>query len=283
MSRGAGATGPWWRPEWARPLPPLLADGLLAGGLGLLSVMSALSDRRRGAEVPALGLALLAALAPALLIRRRLPGTSLAAVAGLQAGIFALGMMPGANFAAELVAPYSVALYGSRRVRLATAAAAGVALVGIALSPSGRWDRGNALALLLAGAGAWLLGEVMRNRRAGVAQLAERTARLERERELEASRAAAEERLRIARELHDVVAHNLSVVVVQAQAAQRVLDHDVERARGWSSRSSAPAARHSTRCAASSGCCGPASPQAPATRQATAMWTCPPTGSCRRR
>ena len=79
MTRGAGATGPWWRPGWARPLPPLVADGLLAGGLGLLSVTSALSDRRRGAEVPTLGLALLATLAPALLIRRRLPGTSLAA------------------------------------------------------------------------------------------------------------------------------------------------------------------------------------------------------------
>jgi signal transduction histidine kinase len=232
MTRDAGTTGLWRRPGWARPLPPLVVDGLLAGGLGLLSVMSGLSDRRRGADVPALGLALLAALAPALLIRRRLPGTSLASVAGLQAGIFALGMMPGANFAAELVAPYSVALYGSRRVRLATAAAAGVALVAIALLPAGRWDRGNALSLLIAGAGAWLVGEVMRNRRAGVAQLAERTARLERERELEASRAAAEERLRIARELHDVVAHNLSVVVVQAQAAQRILDRDTERARG---------------------------------------------------
>jgi signal transduction histidine kinase len=230
MSRGASGTG--WRPGWARPLPPLVADGLLACGLGLLSVMSALSDRRRGANVPALGLVLLVALVPALLVRRRLPGTSLAAVAGLQIGMLALGMPPGANFAAELVAPYSVAAHGSRRMRLATAAAAGVALVIIALPRFGRWSRGDALALMIAGAGAWLVGSVLRERRAGVAELAERTARLERERELEARRAAAEERLRIARELHDVVAHNLSVVVVQAQAAQRILDRDSERARG---------------------------------------------------
>src|SRR6266487_673359 len=214
MSGGASGIGWWRRPGWARPLPPLVVDGLLAGGLGLLSVTSALSDRRRGANIPTL------------LVRRRLPGTTLAAVAGLQVGMLALGMPPSANFAAELVAPYSVAAHGSRRVRLAAAAAAGVALVAIALLPSGRWSRGDALALMIAGAGAWLLGSVLRDRRAGVAELAERTARLERERELEARRAAAEERLRITRELHDVVAHNLSVVVVQAQAAQRILDRD---------------------------------------------------------
>jgi signal transduction histidine kinase len=232
MTRATGVIRRWRRPGWARPLPPLLADGLLAVGLGLLSVLSALSDRRRGANVPALGIGLLVALVPALFIRRRLPGTSLAAVAGLQIGIFALGMPPSANFAAELAAPYSVALYGSRRVRLLAAACAGVALVVLALPVSRRWDRGDALGLLLAGGGAWLVGEVMRSRRASVADLAERTARLERERDLEARRAAAEERLRIARELHDVVAHNLSVVVVQAQAAQRMLDRDLERARG---------------------------------------------------
>src|SRR6266699_778222 len=232
MSGGASGIGWWRRPGWARPLPPLVVDGLLAGGLGLLSVTSALSDRRRGANIPTLGLVLLVALVPALLVRRRLPGTTLAAVAGLQVGMLALGMPPSANFAAELVAPYSVAAHGSRRVRLAAAAAAGVALVAIALLPSGRWSRGDALALMIAGAGAWLLGSVLRDRRAGVAELAERTARLERERELEARRAAAEERLRIARELHDVVAHNLSVVVVQAQAAQRILDRDTDRARG---------------------------------------------------
>src|SRR6266511_1992830 len=216
---------------WALP-GGVLADGLLALGLGLLSVSSALGARGRGANVPTLGLVLLAALVPALFIRRRLPGTSLAAVAGLQIGVIALGIAPGANFAAELVAPYSVALYGSRRVRLIAAACAGVALIVLALPVSSGWDRGNSLALLVAGAGAWLVGDVMRNRRAGVADLAERTARLERERDLEAARAAAEERLRIARELHDVVAHNLSVVVVQAQAAQRILDRDLERARG---------------------------------------------------
>jgi len=62
-----------------------------------------------------LGLALLVGLVPALFIRRRFLGTSLALVAALQVGVFALGMPPKANFAAQLAAPYSVALYGSRR------------------------------------------------------------------------------------------------------------------------------------------------------------------------
>ena len=59
----------------------------------------------------------------------------------------------------------------------------------------------------------------------------ERAERLERERETEARAAVAEERARIAREMHDVVAHSLSVMVVQAEAAEAMLDVDPERAR----------------------------------------------------
>jgi signal transduction histidine kinase len=230
---GSGLTRRWRRPGWMWRLPPPLADGLLAVGLGLLSLMSSLGDSRRSGErLPTLAVVLLLALIPALFVRRRLPGTALVAVAAIQAGLLALRVQPSANFLAEMVAPYSVALYGSRRVRLATAVGAGVALVAVAL-PTGlpSSDRSGALALLLAGVGAWILGSTLRDRRARVTNLEDRAERLERERELEARRAVAEERLRIARELHDVVAHNLSVVVVQAQAVQRTLDRDVDRAR----------------------------------------------------
>lgn len=71
---------------------------------------------------------------------------------------------------------------------------------------------------------AWVLGDSMRTRRAYYAQLEERATRLEREREAQAQIAAAAERSRIARELHDVVAHNVSVMVVQADGAAYVLD-----------------------------------------------------------
>ncbi|MEV6567206.1 sensor histidine kinase [Streptomyces kronopolitis] len=71
---------------------------------------------------------------------------------------------------------------------------------------------------------AWVLGDSMRTRRAYWAQLEERAARLEKEREAQSRIAVAAERARIARELHDVVAHNVSVMVVQADGAAYVLD-----------------------------------------------------------
>ena len=77
----------------------------------------------------------------------------------------------------------------------------------------------------------WLLGDSIGSRRAYVHEIEEKAARLERERETDARRIVAEEQARIARELHDVVAHALSVIVVQAGAAQEVFDLDPSRAR----------------------------------------------------
>jgi signal transduction histidine kinase len=70
---------------------------------------------------------------------------------------------------------------------------------------------------------AWLVGRDMRRRRRELVMLRDRATQLEREREEKARTAVAEERGRIARELHDVVAHSVSVMVVQAQAGQRLL------------------------------------------------------------
>ncbi|HYZ78934.1 MAG TPA: sensor histidine kinase [Gaiellaceae bacterium] len=78
---------------------------------------------------------------------------------------------------------------------------------------------------------AWLLGDNLRTRRAYMRELEARAERLEREQEESARRAAAEEQARIARELHDVLAHNVSVMVVQAAAANDVFDQQPERAR----------------------------------------------------
>ncbi|MGA4840406.1 sensor histidine kinase [Streptomyces sp. G45] len=78
---------------------------------------------------------------------------------------------------------------------------------------------------------AWVLGDSIRTRRAYLAQLEERAARLEKEREAQAKVAVAAERARIARELHDVVAHNVSVMVVQADGAAYVLDAAPDQAK----------------------------------------------------
>src|ERR671937_607633 len=78
---------------------------------------------------------------------------------------------------------------------------------------------------------AWLLRDNLRTRRAYLRELEARAERLEREQEESARRAAAEEQARIARELHDVLAHNVSVMVVQAAAADDVFETQPQRAR----------------------------------------------------
>jgi signal transduction histidine kinase len=78
---------------------------------------------------------------------------------------------------------------------------------------------------------AWVLGDSVRYRRAYYSALEDRAARLEAERDAQAQVAAAAERARIARELHDVVAHNVSVMVVQADGASYALDNDPGKAR----------------------------------------------------
>ena len=78
---------------------------------------------------------------------------------------------------------------------------------------------------------AWGVGRIVRSWRLQAATLAERTRELEQEREWRARAAVVEERTRIARELHDIIAHSVSVMVVQAAAAEEVLAREPERAR----------------------------------------------------
>jgi signal transduction histidine kinase len=76
----------------------------------------------------------------------------------------------------------------------------------------------------------WLVGRTLRNHTALARELAEKAERAEHERAEEERRAIAAERSRIARELHDVLAHSLSVMVVQSGAARRIVARDPERA-----------------------------------------------------
>jgi signal transduction histidine kinase len=75
-----------------------------------------------------------------------------------------------------------------------------------------------------------LAGRVVRSRARLAAELHEAALRAEEEREARAAAAVADERRRIAREMHDVVAHSMSVMVVQAGGARRILEHEPERA-----------------------------------------------------
>jgi signal transduction histidine kinase len=161
-----------------------------------------------------------------LLVRRRYPRTVLAAVSAgfiVQGAVY--GQIPPV---APFIAVYTVAANLPRRDGAVAAALATFAMTVATLAldePSRAF--GNLIPLV----GAWVLGDNLGTRRAYTRALEERAERLEREQEAERARAVAEEQARIGRELHDVIAHNVSVMVVQAAAANDVFDKSPEKAR----------------------------------------------------
>jgi signal transduction histidine kinase len=129
------------------------------------------------------------------------------------------------------VALYTVGATGTDLRRLVAPALVVVAVgVGIIVATLGHFDFGVAAARVVFLAAALLLGESIGSRRAYVREIEDKAARLEREQETERRRVVAEEQARIARELHDVVAHALSVIVVQATAAVDAFQRDPREA-----------------------------------------------------
>ncbi|MGW2716403.1 DUF7134 domain-containing protein [Streptomyces sp. NPDC001492] len=202
-------------------------------GISLLSGTS--SSAVRGTDNPALIVPIALLLCLVIALRRRTPEKMLLLTIGLGVTQLALNVQTMAADFAMLVIVYTVATTGTRWAsRLALA-------VGLCAAPLAqmRWPQdGSALGngakavfLTVPFALAWVLGDSIRTRRAYFAQLEERNARLEKEREAQAKVAVAAERARIARELHDVVAHNVSVMVVQADGAAYVLDAAPDQAK----------------------------------------------------
>jgi signal transduction histidine kinase len=134
---------------------------------------------------------------------------------------------------AVLIGMYSTVKYGKRLWH--GFLAAGVVAIGIVIEVvrHGQPDNWFALALWYLGVcgGVWLMAYTVRQRRIYVAGLEDRAATLEREREHLAAIAVADERAAIARELHDVVAHSLAVMIVQADGGRYAFDHDPRKAK----------------------------------------------------
>jgi signal transduction histidine kinase len=194
-----------------------MALTLASGGLG----------GNHPTRYPALVVVLAIAQTAPLAVRRIWPLTVLAITF---AGAAVVDLLTG-NFIpfAIAVALYTAAAHGERR-RALRLVAVGAVVALLLIIRDGAYNIG-AVAALSFFAVCWVVGDNLRTRRAYLRALEERAERLERERVEHARRAAAEEQARIARELHDVIAHSVSVMVVQAAAARDVFDTHPQRAR----------------------------------------------------
>jgi signal transduction histidine kinase len=168
--------------------------------------------------VTALMLAFQLALLVPLLWRRRAPVGTFAVIAVVFVAQWSMGVFLRADFAL-LVALYSLALHGRLRHLFWACVAMIVPLVVAGVRILDRANVAEALFFLVtAVTSAVTLGLVVRVRRAQLAGLRERAARLEIERDQRSKLAAATERTRVAREMHDIIGHNLSVIITLADA-----------------------------------------------------------------
>jgi signal transduction histidine kinase len=207
-----------------RRLPPLVLDAALAAVVALVSVASIVVDDRNEPDVrlTGLGIVLLVVQLVPLVWRRRAPLAVAVVVTGA-AVVYGVAELPDpAIMFAPALALYTVAAYRPQPVSVAVAAGGAVAGT-VALIVAADADVADVAVNYVVGITSWAVGLTVRGQR-------EHTARVEAQRADDAQRAATEERIRIARELHDVVAHHLSVIVVQAEAAQEVLATRPEQA-----------------------------------------------------
>ncbi|RSM55707.1 hypothetical protein DMB66_36030 [Actinoplanes sp. ATCC 53533] len=206
----------WRSAAWIRPW---LFDGAVTAFVAVLATF----EHRLPWSIKICGLL----MALALIWRRHLPMTVLTVVYLLAPVHLFVDSSVRLFDAGVLIAMYSAVLYG-RRLRWGVVAGAGAG-VGVLVAATVSHHRSGNFWVVLWVTGAvtvatWVTAYGVRTRRLYVQTLEERTATLERERDHLALLAVAEERAAIAREIHDVVAHSLSVMVVQADAAGYTLD-----------------------------------------------------------
>jgi signal transduction histidine kinase len=183
------------------------------------------------AHQPGAAYALVALAGAALIWRRRWPLAVLAVTVCLVAAYSAAGFVPGAALVPCFVAMYTVATIERRSVAIGSAAASAVLLfVTAGLGVPFGWLGGTNTVMVVCCIAAVATGLAVAERRQMFTATIERAERAERDREDEARRRVDAERLRIARELHDVVAHSMSMINIQAGVAAHVLTDQPEQA-----------------------------------------------------
>ena len=226
--------------DWIERVPARrwVADALLAAAVGAIGLATAITSDTVGIgrapwrPLDGFGYLLLVLGPLALVARRRWPLGVLVAVEAVSLIYSARTYPEGGTGFTAFVALYTVAVLVERRWLVMAATAAAVALsVFMEVGFYGTTMlEGEPLYVAVAVLSAAWLGEAVRNRRAYVAELRDRAERAERTREEEARRRVVEERMRIARELHDVVSHSIGVISVQAGVAAHLLERRPDKA-----------------------------------------------------
>ena len=226
--------------ERLRSLNPLAVDGVLAAIFAVVGVVTAFGQAirddegmiREGYREPGslLIVTVLVTCAP-IAFRRRSPLVALV-ISSLGIFVHILANWPEGSLPfAVLFLTYTVGAWCPLRQAIAGLAVVATVIVILGLSGAPGLDTVGVFGVIAEFAAGWAIGVAMRNRRAATeAWVREADKRAEAERQ-SAARVLAEERLRIAQELHDVVAHSMSVISVQAGVGAHVLDERPEQAR----------------------------------------------------
>jgi signal transduction histidine kinase len=168
--------------------------------------------------------AAVALMAASQLLRRRYVWAALVLSFGAIAGSFALGVSQGSFIASVVAALVVIATVGYSLPLRSALLALGFGFVCVVVSTAR--SPADVTWLVMVVGGPWLAGRALRNRHRLIEQLRATAAELEHSRHELADQAVAAERLRIARDVHDVIAHSVTVMTVQADAAERMLGRD---------------------------------------------------------
>jgi signal transduction histidine kinase len=223
--------GPHLRGRRETLLDAVLAVAVFAASVALLEARGHSGAGTRSLDW--LGVVLAATSSLPLVAWRRAPLAVFVLTAAASAMLYGLGYPPGPPLG-PTVALYLLALSPERtRVSRSATGAVVIAMFVVHVSANAVAEGAFPTVALLAGVvvwgGAWVVGDRVRLRRARIAEVQERTRRAERDAERERRLAAAEERTRLARDLHDSAGHAINVILVQAGAARLLSKQDPER------------------------------------------------------